>query len=289
MRKITQAIVKPSYFKEGQILLITLLVLVVAATVVLSLIGRATLDLTISNQIEESARAFNAAEAGIEEAFRSGVGSGGAQVLAPGVTYDVSVAAIGGQSGVYPIPRKTPQGVTETVWLVNHNDDGSLDETPRYTANTLDMCWSKESTTPALVVSVLYKEGTNGTYQVARVALDPDAASRGNNFDSAVVTSNGCGLGNYYEKQINFTSLGISLSGANRDTLLALRLRPEYADTMLAFETAGGATLPKQGNRIESVGTTQTGVTRKVVVYQQYRAASAIFDAVIYSQSSFSH
>ena len=72
------------------------------------------------------------------------------------------------------------------------------------------------------------------------------------------------------------------------DTLIAIRVRPVYADTTIAVDS-GLSIVPKQGNLIESSGFTGTGVTRKVVVYQQYPSPLAIFDSVIYSQSSFGH
>lgn len=275
--------------QRGQMLLITILVLTVATTIALSLIGRATTDLSMSNQLEESTRAFDAAEAGIESALKSGVSAANVAV-GTGVSYTVNVNTIGGASGVYQLTHKTTQGATETLWLVNHNADGSLNESPVYTTTTLPVCWSQPDAggiKAALIISVLYKSA-DGSYKVARVAADPDAVARSNNFD-ATVTTGGCSLG-YFETVLNFTpaALGITLTGASPDTLLALRIRPEYADTTLAVD--GGVTgIPKQGSVIESTGTTGTGVSRKVLVYQQYRAASSIFDSVIYSQGNFGH
>lgn len=273
---------------RGQILLITLLVLTVATTIALSLIGRATIDLSMGNQLEDSTRAFNAAEAGIEQALKSGLGTNGPIELTSGVTYNVSINDIGGRSGIYQVGHKTTQGVTETVWLVEHDPDTKmLVETPFYTDPSIVLCWSQESIPTALVVTLLYKEGTDSTYQAARMAIDPDAASRNNNFDSSGITANGCGL-SYYRKLIDFSSLGITVAGASADALLALRIRPEYADANIAFD-AGTIGIPLQGNQIESLGNTDSGISRKVVVYQQYRAPFSIFDHVIYSQSSFGH
>lgn len=269
---------------SGQMLLIMLLILTVATTIALSLIGRATVDLSMSNQLEESTRAFNAAEAGIEKALQSGAGTGGAVTLSEGITYDVSVSTIGGASGVYQVAHETPARTTETIWLVNHFDDGTLDETPVYTDPTIAICWEQNSNPAALVITVLYKEGTDGTYKNAKVAFDP-LARDSNQFDATGITTNGCGL-SYNVKTLNFTSLGISPSGASADTLLALRVRPEYTDTTIAVDS-GALTIPKQGNLIDSTGTTGTGVSRRVMVYQQYHAPLDIFDHVIYSQSSF--
>lgn len=271
-------------------LLITILVLTVATTVALSLIGRATLDLSMSNQLEESTRAFDAAEAGIESALKSGVSAANVTV-ATGVTYSVNVNSIGGETGVYQLNHKTTPGTTETVWMVNHDDNtGGLIETPAaYTDNNLTVCWSQpEGSGPkaALVIGILYKEGTDNSYKMARVAADPDEASRNNNFNASVNTG-GCGL-NYFQTTLTFSpALGMNLSGVSPDTLLALRIRPEYADTNIAV--SGATAIPKQGNVIESTGNTGTGVARKVLVYQQYRSAASIFDSVIYSQTNFGH
>lgn len=274
--------------QKGQVLLITLLVLTVATTIALSLIGRATLDLSMSNQLEESTRAFNAAEAGIEQALKTGVGTGGAVTLLPGTTYDVSVNSVGGKAGVFQIPHKTAANATETIWLAAHDDvTGALIETPFFTRSTLNFCWSRETSldpAPAVELSIFYKESTDGSYKVARAAWDSQAGVRNNNFVSSGITTSGCGLG-YYRKLLDFAALGIT---PTLDTLLSLRIKPYYADTTIAVNT-GVDILPRQGNTIESVGKTGSGVTRKVVVLQQYRTPLSIFDSVIFSQSSFGH
>lgn len=269
--------------QQGQVVLITLLVLSLATTVALSLIGRSTTDVRITGQIEESSRAFSAAEAGIEESLKTGVGSGGPQVLTPGTTYDVIVDSIGGASGVYQFPHKTLKGATETLWLVNHTDEDTIDETPTYTANTINVCWSSEATVPALVVTLLYKSGT--AYKIAKGAYDPDnTRAPTNKFSGVTAASGGCGVANMYRQLINFTDFGINPAS---DTLIMLRMRPLYSDTLLAVNP-GSNQLPTQGKRIESVGAiTATGVTRKVIVYQQFRSPAGIFDNVIYSQTSF--
>lgn len=268
---------------SGQVLLITLLVLSVAVTIALSLIGRGTMDANMSANLEESARAFNAAEAGIEDALKTGLGSNGAQVLSPGLTYSVNVSMIAGAASVYQLPKKTTRGTTETVWLANHNADGTLNETPAYSGSTLSVCWSSESTVPAIEITLLYKRGT--AYMVSKSAFDPDATRAGTNkFTNSGISIPGCGIANYYGATVDFTSLGV----VGGDTLLALRLTPRYADTRIAIDP-GAITLPQQGNQVESTGSTAGGVNRKIIVFQQYKAPSSIFDASIYSQNSFGH
>lgn len=272
--------------QSGQILLISLLVLTIATTVALSLIGRSTTDVSISNQTNESSRAFSAAEAGIEDSLKTGLGTAVPQVLTSGSSYTVVKDDIGGVAGAYVFPKKVSRGTTETLWLVEHNTDGSLKEVPFYTASGIDVCWSQETTTPAMIVSVLYKTA-GGEYRVAKGAYDPDGAARiplppsSNNFSSPVTsTTDGCGAGTGTKYKQTISLVGF-------DTVLMLRLQPVYSDAIIAVNAS--AALPFQGNTLVSTGVSGAGVTRKIVVNQQYRTPPSIFDSVIYSQGSFGH
>lgn len=275
--------------QAGQIVLITLLVLTIATTVALSLISRTTTDTAITAQIEESSRAFSAAEAGIEEALKTGVGTGGVRTLSGGdASYEVTVNTIGGTAGLYEFPKKTQQGITETIWLVDHDASGQLVLTPTYTSPDITVCWSGDSPDPAIVATLLYIESSNGSYRVAKIPFDSDATrATSNGFSTSVVLS-GCSgsTDTDYRATITFNSVSASID-ASTDTLIALRIRPVYNDAKLAVDTAGFV-LPLQGKRIESTGSTTGGTNRKIVVYQQYRAPSTLFDAAIYSQGSLS-
>lgn len=269
--------------ESGQIVLIVLLVLTIATTIALSLIGRSTTDVTISSQLEDSSRAFGAAEAGIEEALKSGAGTGGVKVLTPGVTYSATVSSIGGASGIYQFSKKSFRGTTETLWLVAHNADGTLAEAPTYTDPAISICWTSETTTPALAVSLLYKR--SGVYYVAKDAFDPDSTRRATNkFNAPTAASGGCNVASMYRRLITFNDYGIN---PVTDTILMLRIRPVYSDTQLAIDAP--VALPLQGDKIESAGTTGAGITRKILVYRQYHAPGGIFDSSVYSQSSLGH
>lgn len=271
--------------QSGQILLISLLVLSVATTIALSLVSRTATDQNISNEIEESSRALSAAEAGVEAALKSGAGSNGAQILAPSISYSTTVSSIGSAAGPFLFPQKTGRNTVETLWLVNHNSDGTLNVTPTYTSDTIGVCWSQETTTPALVVTVLYKKASDGSYRTAKQAYDPDSTRQsGNQYTLAGAAGSNCGQTGY-KATVNFTSLGITPAS---DTIIGLRMRPIYSDSQLGVDT-GVIVLPLQGNKIDSSGSIATGVTRHVIVFQQYRAAQSIFDAAILSQSSFGH
>jgi len=273
-------------YQSGQIALIALLVLTIATTVGLSLIARTTTDVSVTRNIEESTRAFSAAEAGIEETLKSGIASTGITDPALAVKYVTKIDPAGGGVGSpFVFPNKTSKENTETVWLVAHNSStGMIIETPTYTANTIDVCWSSESTTPAIVVGVLYKSG--GLYKVAKVAFDPlssRAPDPTNNFSLAAAGGCGASTKTAYKGTINFPGLGID---PDPDILIALRIRPVYSGAQIAIAPAQA--LPSQGNRIQSVGTAGSDVNRKIIVYQQYRAPDSIFDYAVYSEGSFS-
>lgn len=272
--------------QSGQILLISLLVLSVATTIALSLIGRTATDQNITNDLSESQQALAAAEAGVEMAVKTGVGSGGTQVLAPSISYTTTVTSLGSAVGPYLLPEKTQRNGIAVVWLVNHASDGSLTITPTYTASSLDVCWNTDTTIPALVVTVFYKKASDGSYRTVTQAFDPNSSRQSSNLFTLVGgAGTNCGQSGFYKATLNFPSLGITPSS---DTLLTLDLRPLYADAQFAVDS-GVTILPLQGTTVESSGFTGTGVTQKVIQVNGFRTLPSVFDAAIFSQSAFGH
>lgn len=271
--------------QSGQVLLIILLALAVATTIGLGIIGRSSTDVSISNRIEESARAFSAAEAGIERALSEGQNIPQGTVLTQGVTYGVNVTTQGGV-GLFQFPKKTSLGTVETLWLATHDPGtGQLDTDPAndYSGSSLGICWTNESTVPALSVSIFYLTG--GNYQTYRTVWDPSPAASGRPIPNATGAS-GPGGGCNVTGATNLYSATLSLAGFGAsDTLLAMRLQPIFSDTQIYINP--DAELPLQGTRVESVGETTSGVTRKIVAFQEYRTPPVIFDSVIYTPGSF--
>jgi len=261
---------------RGQVLLITVLVLSMAITIALSLIGRSVTDVGMSRNIEESARAFSAAEAGIEEALRLGtvLSPSGPTPYGDGLTYEVTSNIIGGAIGSYTLPM-TQQGQTASVWLVEHTDDNLINEGAPYSGR-LTIKWkaASDAQIPALEIALYYKNAS-GVYTVQRGAYDPVSARRSINKFSSVVPVEPGGL--VYSQPI-VLPVG---------TPLFIRIRPYYFGTAITVD-AGGV-LPKQGFEIVSTGQTAGGVTRKIVVRRQYPLPSTIFDYAVYSQNTFIH
>lgn len=273
---------------SGQMLLITLLVLAIATTIALSVIGRTATDLNISTQLEESSRAFNAAEAGIEQALKlqSAPNSGALTTLAGGASYQVTGTTIAGTSGTYAFPNLTADGQSETLWLIGHNSDGTLDysntEHTNYDpTNNLTVCWG----TGGLEVVAYYLDNA-GNYQVARQAYDSDSSrSDTNHFNSHDVINNGCSPddGTSFRQIIAFDGdFGIHPA---IDTLIMLRLLPFYTNGGTQLAVSSAVTIPSQGNSYESCGTTGSGVKRCINVYQNFATPPVIADYVLYSGS----
>jgi len=266
---------------HGQVLLITVLVLSIAVTIALSLIGRTSSDISMSRNVEESARAFSAAEAGIEQALQ-GTFIPNATVYTTGVSYQSSSKIIGGTSDGYTMPS-TNVGNIQSLWLVEHTDQNTIDETQHYQGTSIDVCWALpqgSSVIPAIEI-VLYYKTAGGEYVVTRGAYDPDLGARpATNFLAVDTTDGTCGtVTGVYKKNFPIP-VGI--------TPLLLRVRPFYSATTITIAPVG-TSLPTQGLEISSIGKTDSGVTRKIVVKRQWPWPSSIFDYSLYSQDTLIH
>lgn len=266
---------------SGQVVLMLVLITIVGLTIGLSLISRTITDIRISSQIEQSGRAFSAAEAGVENALKASVIGGPTQtVTLPGASGSYSVTQVGGTTAVVSFPVTSP-GEVQTLWLSDHNADGTLNESSgNYSPSaSLDICWGTDlNITPALAVNLFYKSGT--TYKVVRGAYDQNAASRGNGFAAVDSAGSYCSSNFRFKKTITPTT-DFGLAGS--DKLLFLRVTPVYENAV--FAVSPSANLPAQGKVITSVGQTDTGVVRKIQVTQGYNVLPAILDFALFGEN----
>lgn len=247
--------------QTGQALLIILLVMFVGLTVSLTLLSRTTTDIKLSRQLEESSRAFFAAEAGIEETLRTGIAASPGEV-APGVTYEVTLQEASFGSGVFSLGKLEKENVG-TVWLVEHSDPETLDETPFYNAGTILLCWKlADSDIPDIEVIILYKDGSD--YKVARGLYKSSDATGG---------TESCDDSYVYEIDVSLPPSVI---------LLALRLKPIGGDALVAVNPPDPQELPSQGEEIISTGKAGDA-TRRIRVVKSYPSWPEIFDYVLFS------
>jgi hypothetical protein len=269
--------------------LVILLIMSVVLTIGLAITSRTVTDIEISEQTEEAARAFSAAEAGIEEALFT-PGDFFEETIEEGVTYKTQKSGLGEEPNYLFSQTKE----MNTLWLSDYPGYSSP-----YAANSLALLWGDSvlPEKPALEATVYYKT-VGGETRVLRYALDPDPLSRDhtNNFCSPNLASGDCTRINSFDtgtfsiggKQASYRTV-LNLSDAGGSTLLFARLRFLYSDSesnqVLGAQAAGGSIFPSQGVKIESVGTAGTA-TRRVEVTRLHPAPPEIFDFLLYSESS---
>lgn len=258
---------------SGQALLIILLIMAVALTIGLSVVSRSITDIRISQEQEESARAFSAAEAGLESLLATGG--------APGTVGDFTITTDTqdlGNSSTFVFP-----GDGVTVWLVDHLDEDTLDLDNPKSFTDFEFHWGNEDlsgneeTAPALEAVIIYKD-LAGEYTTKRVAFDPKLG-RSDGFTSVSDDNHSFG-----EKRFSFRE---QFADVPNGDLYAIRIKLLYNDQpqILGIE-ASGDDLPLQGNCYESTASSEaTGISRKVEQCQYYPSLSGIFDYVLYSGS----
>lgn len=271
--------------QKGQILVILLLIMIVGLTVGLFLMGRTTSDISLTGEMTESARAFNAAEAGIEESIRLGAGltTGTPIPVASGVTYTVERANLGVGSGrIYPEAKAAPValGDTFTVWLVEHDAvTGELILDPDYAESRIDVCFDE----PAAIGITLYYLTAGNQMLSAITGYDGNGSRQAEN-GFLDPTGNCSSYGYTTRARVNFgPDLGVVNDAGNR--LVALRVRPLYSATALAVVLPdAAAVLPTQGADISSLGISG-GTARRIDVAAPYKIPAPFMDQALYSVS----
>lgn len=230
---------------SGQITLVALLVMVVLLTVGLAVVSRSVTDIRISKEAEESARAFSAAEAGIEDLLKEDL------VGLPyvGDIYQGSTQ-VGGLTVGYSVERTNS---FQTKIAQNDVAEVKLDG---FTGTGVEVDWRNSG----LELSLIYQ---SGGYKIARWALY-NGPSCGENF--TVVPS-----GRF---PIDFSAYS---------SPKVLRIRPICAETTVTVSGVG-APLPDQFYIIRSSATVpEGGQTRSIELTKSLPLLPPIFDYVLFS------
>lgn len=275
---------------SGQAIIIILLVAAVGLTVGISLISRSVTDVRISRQEEEQARAFSAAEAGIEKAIEQGEGISREEF--GDAEYSVKATDLGKEAG-FVFPKAVDQGDIKTVWLVEHADGSPSRAAGEFIGTAIDLCWGNTDQeadleeTPALEATLIYEEG--GVYKVSKAVFDPNSvrATTQNNFTVAV---GGCSGVISAEQSYDFPFKG-TISGITGP--YALRLKLIYNnDKAQMLGVLGNDILPSQGTIYDSTAVVGSGddlVTSRVQQVQYHDAPPGIFDYVLFSEGDLEH
>ena len=249
--------------QSGQVGVAILLTMTVLLTMGLSVASRSTEDLFLSEQQSESARVFNAAEAGIEDALA-------ASFDFEGDTSAGTVNTITDTSVDYEV---TKQNVLETRLFEGVSVKIDVDDSGAGTGLSVDQNiiieWSKETDCVAqdpasLIISIFYDDAgtTRARYYAYGACSKSDGFTLGS--DSA---------GNYYRD--------VTLPLLTGD--LFVRIKTVYNDTHIRV-SGDGWTLPVQAYNIRSEAKNDLGnETRAVEVNKTLDAAPAIMDYALFS------
>ena len=304
---------------QGQALLIVLLTLSVVLTIVLSIVSRSITDISITSLEEDSQRAFNAAEAGVEQALLKGGAIAETDIDPnPNITtsFNTTVSALTPSGNEFVYPSDLLSGESGTFWFVSQDAFGVLTCSgfPCLRASQINVCWGTagtpagSTTTPAVEVFVFYDTTqagvTSGDFSnanLARLAFDPNPVRIPNNNFAAA--GGGCPITTrsfaFSTGNINLPSdMGISCATNRSGCLILAKVRMYYNHDPLSLEDfphpvgifvtpVGGTGLAAQGILIDSTGVSGES-TRKVNVFQAYGEPPFVFDSAVFSSGDVS-
>ncbi|MFH1601424.1 MAG: hypothetical protein ABIB61_00520 [Candidatus Shapirobacteria bacterium] len=253
--------------QRGQATIIILTMMVAAAGVALFLTRGVQIDLQITKVQEESARAFSAAEAGIESALYDWQPGATTIPLQTGTVTTVS-SNLGEGETSFVLPGIVRAGDFGVVWLAAHDEDGQIDETGYYNSpvQAVSVCFANDS---AIELVLFYKLG--GDYFTVREAYDANEARREENSFSAPTLENCAGLS--WSGNISYPAGAIPLFMA---------AKVYYENTSLGAKGIGeGASFPSQGKLVTSAGQVDSLsnkiVSRRLKVLQSWDIPPLIF------------
>lgn len=268
---------------SGQIVLILILVMSVGLAIGLSVIQRSLSDISTSSKVEQSSRAFSAAEAAIENKLKGGTGSVafseiGSTAQVSGGDLDPALPGAGSRQSPLEFPPLSREE-SATIWLTDY--PSSVNPPPDfYKQSTLDVYWGNSSTDQvALELTLVYYSG--GSYSSRKWFLDHNITRNPDNrFEKLPCSGYTLGTKQY---QCQKTLSGLPVTG---QMLLRARLLYNSSSQPLAVQGTGtcgrDCSLPAQARTIDSTGT--AGVTeRRLQLFQLNKVVPPYFDYGIFS------
>lgn len=236
------------YSGSGQAALIVLLMSAVVLTIGLATTARTVTDIKISSQLEESAKALSAAEAGIERGLTGGSCNVTAAELdnvasAACTVCNLGVDNCGLGAGNYTFGT-VEKGDVRTIWFVDHDASGNPQISGSRYNDSLTVNWS------ANIVSLEF------------IIIDRN------------------------NKVIRHYESGGSRNFSTGGNWILLRVRPVTDSATISVSPGSAANFKSQGKKIVSTGKTTSGVSRKIEVTRWYPEPSGIMDYVMYSNSN---
>jgi len=262
---------KKLVFNKGQIGLIVILIMAVGLTIGLAIASQSITDVSISETEEKSLRAFNAAEAGIEEVLQSGA-LGVTNLLVGDITTEVTVNESKCQEVTLEANETMEVNLRDAI-----TDNVRVSWVDTTKGEKPETCEQGEGLAPASLEIIKIK------------VIGADVVPYRYLYDSSPCSdlSPGFGVANSgSEPYLNMVTVPIDSND------VALRIRTFYNQATVAVRDAAYEPLtecgdeeglPTQTYQIVSRAETDTGETRTVEVSKTVEAWPPIFDYVLFS------
>ena len=265
--------------QNGQILLIVVLTMIVALTVGLSIAARVVTELKLSKQNEESQRAFQAAESGIQQTIerQSAIGTLNSPItLDNSAAFSTTFTTDNGTAILINNGQEADQASGADVWLSDYSSNPAfLFQNPMGGGNpvTITLYWGTngqnscfssggESVAPAIEVVLL--RGTVANPTIQKNVYEASGCSR----ISGASTGTTVG-GPFTLKGVTFrNSASLTFGGSSLSNGLIMKVIPIFNSSVIGLQSSG-LTFPAQGSIVTSTGTSGDTV-RKVVYFQSY-------------------
>lgn len=254
-------------YRNGQILLITVMILATALTVVLSVSFRSVTETQVTKLEEENQKALAAAEAAIEASLKTGdatvLGPGGSPELdsVTGFTGGASLTTARSDNFTTPV---IPKDGSYTFYLGNYNPlTHAIGNITASLVQPVEICFQSGSPKPALEITLVKTDA------IVKYIVDPEPSPRINNSSS---TSSICSNSSYdYSYTIPANGSNINISAK------FLLVRVLYRSTRLNFRGVDNKNFWLQGKTISSEAISTTGVSKKVTLFQSHPQVPAEF------------
>lgn len=276
--------------QSGQVVLILILVMTVALGIGISVVQRSLSDVSTASKIEQSSRAFSAAEAGIEKAIQSGTGFTNPISLGNNASIaEVQASPIPAAEHALEYPPISKEEMAH-VWLANADNLSAV-----YNQSSFNIYFGIPDTTdkPAVAVTVISWDGRN--YVSTKRFFDSDSGRTSSNGFTPATCTNPTVLtnNNTSGSESRFYCSG-PVTGYPYDDPAALysstakpilvRIRLLYSSTSqpVAVAPNTGFSLPFQANIYTATGV--SGETqRKVQVFRLDKVVPSFLDYAIFS------
>lgn len=232
--------------KKAQVLLVTVMLLATVMTIVLSVTFQSVSETQISKLEEENQRALAAAEAALERALAENntviLGQGSLGNFS-GFTGQASIEETSTNNFTSPVVKKDD---SYTFYLGNYNKETGL--IGQAINQNIEICFQSASPNPAVEIALI-KENS-----IKKYVYDPSLRINNATNPSSICSNNN------FNYSITIPASDISTDGK------VLVVRSFYNNTKFYFKSS--VNLPVQGRRVVSQASTQTGVSKKIVLFQ---------------------